>query len=128
MDYRNLEGHTEGKIAGVDSFGPLAWRLLHQVGDTNHAVLQVRIATGKKHQIRKQLVEAKLGPIVGDLLYGYEGDRPAGFTSDGIMLHASYINFRDPAKNDLSRKYVDFPPWPKAYWPYQLYPHIPEWM
>lgn len=52
------------------------------------AFLDVRIETGRKHQIRVHLSHAG-HPIVGDNLYG----RPY---PKGLMLHAAELSFRDP--------------------------------
>ena len=52
------------------------------------ALLEVRIETGRKHQIRVHLARAGL-PIAGDALYG----RAAGA---GLMLHAARLSFADP--------------------------------
>lgn len=52
------------------------------------ALLDVRIETGRKHQIRVHLSRAG-HPIVGDKLYG----RPH---LKGLMLHAAELSFRDP--------------------------------
>ena len=52
------------------------------------ALLEVRIETGRKHQIRVHLARAGL-PIAGDALYG----RADGA---GLMLHAAHLSFADP--------------------------------
>ncbi len=58
-------------------------------------LLEVRIETGRHHQIRCQL--AKIGcPIRGDLKYGYARSNPDG----GIFLHAKSIKFKHPVKHD----------------------------
>ncbi len=58
-------------------------------------LLEVRIETGRHHQIRCQL--AKIGcPIRGDLKYGFPRSNPDA----GISLHARSIKFKHPVKND----------------------------
>lgn len=58
-------------------------------------LLEVRIETGRHHQIRCQL--AKIGcPIRGDLKYGFPRSNPDG----GISLHAKSIRFLHPVKNE----------------------------
>jgi len=57
--------------------------------DTSRSVLLVSIKTGRKHQIRRHLADAGF-PIVGDRLYGKEGD------SEDLCLVASRLTFADP--------------------------------
>ncbi|MFC0876231.1 RluA family pseudouridine synthase [Saccharicrinis sp. FJH2] len=74
---------------------------------TNYSLLEVKLETGRHHQIRSQL--AKIGsPIKGDLKYGFARSNPDG----GISLHARQVQFihpvqkkeititADPPKND----------------------------
>ncbi|MFB6342255.1 RluA family pseudouridine synthase [Saccharicrinis sp. FJH62] len=74
---------------------------------TNYSLLEVKLETGRHHQIRSQL--AKIGsPIKGDLKYGFARSNPDG----GISLHARQVSFihpvqkkeititADPPKND----------------------------
>jgi 23S rRNA pseudouridine1911/1915/1917 synthase len=57
-------------------------------------LLEVRIGTGRTHQIRVHL--ASIGhPVVGDTLYG----APAG-TLDRYFLHAQRITFTSPASGE----------------------------
>jgi 23S rRNA pseudouridine1911/1915/1917 synthase len=61
----------------------------------NFYLLEVKIETGRHHQIRCQL--AKIGcPVRGDLKYGFARSNPDG----GISLHAKSIRFRHPVKNE----------------------------
>lgn len=55
-------------------------------------LLDVRIETGRKHQIRVHLSHAGL-PLMGDALYG----RPS---SSGLMLHAAHLSFTDPVSGN----------------------------
>jgi 23S rRNA pseudouridine1911/1915/1917 synthase len=58
---------------------------------TKQTVLEVKLDSGRKHQIRAQLSHQKL-PIVGDIKYG----APQRFSTQDIALHAYYIRFRHP--------------------------------
>ncbi len=57
------------------------------------ALLDVRIETGRKHQIRVHLSHA-CHPIVGDELYGHPHPK-------GLMLHAAELSFRDPVTDEF---------------------------
>jgi 23S rRNA pseudouridine1911/1915/1917 synthase len=54
------------------------------------SILEVKLLTGRKHQIRVQLAHAGL-PIVGDRKYGSSRPFP-----DGIALHACRLVFMHP--------------------------------
>ena len=63
-----------------------------------YCMLEVRLMTGRKHQIRVQL--SKIGcPVKGDLKYGDRRSNPDG----SISLHARRICFVNP----VSGKYID---------------------
>ena len=62
-----LEDELDGKQA-ISKFTLLGHDPL-----TNRSLLEVRIETGRKHQIRRQLSAIGL-PVVGDRLYGESGD------------------------------------------------------
>lgn len=70
------------------------FRTLSHAGD--YALLEVRIATGRTHQIRVHL--SKIGhPVVGDRLYGAPA-APAGLPKlDRFFLHAREIRFEHPS-------------------------------
>ncbi len=58
-------------------------------------LLELRIATGRTHQIRVHLTH--LGhPVVGDTVYGKTGTR-----ASRLMLHASKIRFTHPKNNKI---------------------------
>ena len=76
-------GEIDGKAAQTE-----ASRLRFDP-ETNRSVLQVSILTGRKHQIRRHLADAGF-PIVGDRLYGNEGD------IEDLCLIASRLTFDDP--------------------------------
>ncbi len=83
-DARKMRVSRTGKSATTHA------RLLEQHAST--ALLDVRIETGRKHQIRVHLSHAG-HPIVGDELYG----RPH---PKGLMLHAAKLSFRDPVTGE----------------------------
>lgn len=59
-------------------------------GERNRSLLEVDIETGRKHQIRRHLSEAGF-PVVGDRLYGREGDE------EDLQLSAVELIFNCPA-------------------------------
>lgn len=62
----------------------------------NYHLLEVNLETGRHHQIRAQL--SRIGsPIKGDLKYGFD----RGNTNASIHLHARYISFVHPVKNEV---------------------------
>ncbi|MBM6867880.1 RluA family pseudouridine synthase [Collinsella tanakaei] len=83
-DARRMRASRTGKAAMTHA------RVLdtRRIGRKTLTLLEVRIETGRKHQIRVHLSHAGL-PIHGDDLYG----TPA---SDGLMLHAHRLSFIDP--------------------------------
>ena len=61
----------------------------------NYNLLEVKLETGRHHQIRSQL--SKIGsPIKGDLKYGAERSNPDG----SISLHARSISFIHPVSKE----------------------------
>lgn len=61
----------------------------------NYYLLEVRLETGRHHQIRCQL--AAMGcPIKGDLKYGFARSNPNG----GISLHARTLDFIHPVSKE----------------------------
>ena len=74
----------------------LDYRLLGR--GERYALLEVRLHTGRHHQIRCQLAAAGM-PIKGDLKYGAPRSNPDG----SISLHARHIAFEHP----VSHKPVD---------------------
>jgi 23S rRNA pseudouridine1911/1915/1917 synthase len=68
------------------------WRLRERFADA--ALLEVRLETGRQHQIRVHLAHVGL-PILGDLVYGHESTHPP-LQSARPMLHAFRLAFRHP--------------------------------
>jgi 23S rRNA pseudouridine1911/1915/1917 synthase len=60
-----------------------------------HALLDVRLETGRTHQIRVHLAAIDL-PVSGDGQYGVAGD--LGLTRQ--FLHACHLSFRHPITGD----------------------------
>src|SRR5262249_27656912 len=80
-------GHVELKEAR------LSYRTLWRAAA--HSALEVRLETGRKHQIRVQL--AKVGhPILGDRRYGSR----TAFTGAGIALFAERLTFSHPVTHE----------------------------
>lgn len=67
-------------------------------------LLEINLQTGRHHQIRAQL-SAIACPIKGDLKYGFERSNPDG----GIHLHARYLEFIHPVKNELLKLEAPLP-------------------
>ena len=74
-----------------------------------YSLLEVRIATGRTHQIRVHL--AAIGhPVAGDRLYGAPAE-PAGLPKLGrFFLHAKEIVFRHPSSGAEMRIEAPLPP------------------
>ena len=72
----------------------------------NYSILEIKLITGRKHQIRLQLSD--MGhPIKGDLKYGARRSNPDG----GISLLAKHIEFIHPVSGkEIS---LDVPPTPE---------------
>jgi 23S rRNA pseudouridine1911/1915/1917 synthase len=65
-------------------------------GSSNYYLLEVKLFTGRHHQIRCQL--SKIGcPIKGDLKYGARRSNPDG----GIMLHSRSLTFMHPVRKEM---------------------------
>ena len=76
-----MESELDGKTA-ISKF-----TLLEYDKQSDRSLLEVRIETGRKHQIRRQLSECGL-PVVGDRLYGTAGDE------EDLQLVAVRLAFR----------------------------------
>ena len=72
----------------------LHYKLLKKLD--NYYLLEINLETGRHHQIRSQL--SNIGcAIKGDLKYGFDRSNKDA----GIHLHARYIEFIHPVKNEL---------------------------
>lgn len=70
----------------------------------NYYLLEVRLETGRHHQIRVQL--SNIGsPIKGDLKYGFARSNKDA----SISLHARYIEFTHPVSNALIKITAELP-------------------
>lgn len=67
-------------------------------GAARHALAEVRIHTGRTHQVRVHLASAG-HPVVGDTLYG----APAGTGPDRYLLHARRLEFDHPHTGERMR-------------------------
>ena len=66
------------------------------IGEGNHYLfLEIKLITGRHHQIRAQLAKHGL-TIKGDLKYGAKRSEPGG----GIRLHARSVTFPDPSADN----------------------------
>lgn len=85
----------------------LEYRLV--ASSVNYYLLEVKLETGRHHQIRCQL--AKMGcPIKGDLKYGAERSNPDG----SISLHAYRVQYEHPVSHiliDVKAPLPDDPLW-----------------
>jgi tRNA pseudouridine32 synthase/23S rRNA pseudouridine746 synthase len=84
---RTLNSEIDGRAATSHA------SLLHYDREQNRSLLEVKIESGRKHQIRRHLAEIDY-PVVGDRLYGNEGD------SEDLQLVAYRLSFIDPATKE----------------------------
>ncbi len=64
-------------------------------GNNRFSLLLIRLVTGRKHQIRAQLSNEGL-PVAGDFHYGSKIP-----FSTGIALHAYYLQFKHPTREEI---------------------------
>lgn len=104
-DFRVLKQSSARYVRGQRSEGEPV------LSSSSYSLLEVRIATGRTHQIRVHL--SKIGhPVVGDRLYGAPG-APAGLGKlDRFYLHARQIGFVHPGTNE---RYVIEAPLPEEF-------------
>lgn len=82
------------------------YSVLERFKDTTY--LEVRLETGRTHQIRVHMVYVK-HPVLGDPVYGTKKNR---FGLNGQMLHAAHLGFQHPR----SGKWMEFDaPVPKMF-------------
>lgn len=91
---RTISAPISGKPA-ISHVSPLGYD-----ADNDRSLLEVRIETGRKHQIRRHLADAG-HPIVGDRLYG--GNSPEVATD--LCLSASSLAFVSPV-DGASKRYT----------------------
>jgi 23S rRNA pseudouridine1911/1915/1917 synthase len=72
----------------------LEYRML--AGSANYYLYEVRLLTGRHHQIRAQF-SREGAPIKGDLKYGAKRSNEDG----GISLHSRRVSFIHPVKKEL---------------------------
>jgi 23S rRNA pseudouridine1911/1915/1917 synthase len=70
----------------------------------NYYLLEIKLFTGRHHQIRVQLAEIGC-PVRGDLKYGFERSNRDG----SISLHARALEFIHPIKNEAVKIVADPP-------------------
>ncbi len=81
--------HDEGAKEAI-----LHWRVLASNG--GYSLLQVKLETGRMHQIRLQLASRGF-PIVGDQIYAPDGLPTQDLTRSNLFgLHAAELRFRHP--------------------------------
>ncbi len=100
LEHYLLRNEKQNKSVAHDKMVPdakkaaLTYRLIAQ--SDSYYLLEIRLETGRHHQIRCQL--AKMGcPIKGDLKYGFPRSNPNG----GISLHARQVEFVHPVSKQL---------------------------
>jgi 23S rRNA pseudouridine1911/1915/1917 synthase len=72
---------------------------LELLKEKNSSLLLIKLDTGKKHQIRAQL--SGIGkPVTGDKKYGSKN-----LTGDSILLHAAWLSFKHPVKDEMVEFY-----------------------
>jgi 23S rRNA pseudouridine1911/1915/1917 synthase len=83
-----VQGVIKGDLVNRDS--ELRWRWLGGLDFFGGTALEVKITSGRKHQIRRQLVAGLGRAVVGDGVYGTSSLRCT------LMLHASKLEFDHP--------------------------------
>lgn len=71
--------------------------------------LEVKIGTGRTHQIRVHLSSLRR-PVVGDRLYGAPASIPGMPPLDRFFLHAHILQFRSPSTSQMIRVQSPLPP------------------
>jgi 23S rRNA pseudouridine1911/1915/1917 synthase len=103
------ERHRRVHIAAAGAAGAQQARLTYRrlASRQGESLLEVRLLTGRKHQIRLQL--ARLGhPVIGDRKYGSRQPFPRG-----IALHARRLAVDHPIRHEALELVAPLP----DYWP-----------
>jgi 23S rRNA pseudouridine1911/1915/1917 synthase len=87
-DERHRKMHIATESSPNAKQARLSYRVLQAV--CKGTLLEVRLETGRKHQIRLQLSHCDM-PIIGDRKYGSMRSFPAG-----IALHSRFLRFQHP--------------------------------
>jgi len=93
---------TSGKAFTGSKKAILQYTQLAQIKD--HSLLEIKLETGRSHQIRAQLNEYKM-PILGDLKYKPQKPLP----DKSIALHAYSLSFIHPVKKEPVRITAKYP-------------------
>lgn len=91
-DRKKMAIHEISGKSAVTRFKPLAHL-------NNSTLVEAYPQTGRTHQIRVHLQHMQ-HPIVGDMLYGYQGS-DKNFNPPRVLLHASSIEFEHPVTKKL---------------------------
>lgn len=112
---RRLDEQPPGPMPGPGKLAITRYRLAESDAQLNRAALEVRLSTGRTHQIRIHLSE--LGhPILGERVYGRVDGAPR------VALHSATLAFEHP----FTRKALEFSsPWPADL--AQVQPHPRGW-
>lgn len=101
-DERQQKMHTTHAEMPDAKLAKLSYRVLGN--EKNTSLLEVKLETGRKHQIRVQL--AKIGyPILGDRKYGSVMAFPVG-----IALHAYQLELEHPVRREPLNLQASLPP------------------
>jgi len=115
-NYLKRDGRTNmSRITRPDEPGAkravLEYKTLKVSRDGSEALLEIRLETGRHHQIRVQMAGAG-HPLLGDRKYGKE----PGYTRGPLALCAYKLGFHHP-RDGKWRQYETEPSWLAAYWP-----------
>ena len=86
--YANIKEVPDSKKA------VLSYSVIKQL--KNYYLLDIRLETGRHHQIRSQLSAIRC-PVKGDLKYGFDRSNKDG----SIHLHARELTFMHPVKKEV---------------------------
>lgn len=94
-----VEKNTKGALQAE-----LEYRFM--AASNNYSLLEIKLLTGRHHQIRAQL-SAIGAPVKGDVKYGFKRLNKNGSM---IHLHAKYMEFVHPVKNENVKVITPTPP------------------